>query len=95
MFLFKISHLLKDAVFIFQDEVGLVKTVLLDKKKSKREIQTLDNYFTKETTVYQFFKCLVELIMLFIMKKVNSWESCFNTISSLLLSTLRKIINCK
>lgn len=45
-------------VFIFQDEeVGLVKTVLLDKKKSKREIQIIDNYFTKETTVYQFFKC--------------------------------------
>lgn len=51
---FKISHLLKDAVFIFQDEVGLVKTVLLDKKKSK-EIQTLDNYFYKrDFTVYQF-----------------------------------------
>lgn len=78
MFLFKISHLLKDAVFIFQDaEVGLVKTVLLDKKKSKREIQTIDNYFTKETTVYQFFKCLVELIRLFIMRKSEFLEKLF------------------
>ena len=78
MFLFKISHLLKDAVFIFQDEeVGLVKTVLLDKKKSKREIQPIDNYFTKETTVYQFFKCLVELIRLFIMRKSEFLEKLF------------------